>query len=159
MDPSLATALEGLRDIHLPAPVSFWPLAPGWWALAALSSMAVVAGVTAWRRHRRSVRRHALRELAALEARFGAEQQPVELAVSLATLIRRVALRVSTQAGVASLHGESWVAFLTEGAKSDARSSQIARELLQTAYGCERAAAGTPREWLAFTRSWIREVA
>jgi hypothetical protein len=159
VDPKLASALEGLRDIHLPAPVSFWPPAPGWWALVALSLMIGVASVTAWRRHRSSVRRHALRELAALEVRFAAEQQPVELAVSLATLIRRVALRVSTQTGVAALHGESWVSFLSEGAKSDARSPQIARELLQTAYGGERAAAGTPREWLAFTRSWIREVA
>ena len=158
MDPKLAAALEGLRDIHLPAPVSFWPLAPGWWALAALLLMGSVATVTAWRRHRSSARRHALRELAALEARFAAEQQPVDLAVSLATLIRRVALRVSKQNGVASLHGEPWVAFLTTGAR-DARAPQIARDLLQTAYGGERAAAGTPREWLAFTRSWIREVA
>jgi hypothetical protein len=158
VDPKLAAALEGLRDIHLPAPVSFWPLAPGWWALAAFALMGTVALVTAWRRHRASVRRHALRELAALEARFAAEQRPVDLAVSLATLIRRVALRVAKQAGVASLHGESWVAFLTEGAR-DARSPQIARDLLQTAYGGERAAAGEPREWLAFTRSWIREVA
>lgn len=159
MDPKVAAALEGLRDIHLPAAVSFWPLAPGWWALAAFVLMGSVMLVVARRRYRASVRRHALRELAQLEARFGAQPQPVELAVSLATLIRRVALHVAKQAGVASLHGEAWIAYLTDGAPSDERSARVARELLQTAYGGERAAAGTPREWLAFTRSWIREVA
>jgi hypothetical protein len=155
----LASALEKLRDIHLPPPVSLWPLAPGWWALAAIVAMAAASVVWAWRRHRRSVRRLALRELAALEARYGAADQHVALAVSLTTLIRRVALRLSTRAGVAALHGEPWVEFLCADAKSEARSPRVARDLFQTAYGGERAAAGHPREWLAFARSWIREVA
>ena len=30
-----AQALAGLRDIHLPEAGSIWPLAPGWWLLAA----------------------------------------------------------------------------------------------------------------------------
>jgi hypothetical protein len=159
MDPKLASALENLRDIHLPAPVSFWPLAPGWWALAAIVAMAAATVAWAWRRHRRSVRRLALRELAVLEARYSAADPCVELAVSLTTLIRRVALRLSTGSSVAALHGEPWVEFLCTDAKSASRSPRVARDLMQTAYGGERAAAGNPREWLAFTRSWIREVA
>jgi hypothetical protein len=159
VDPKLASALENLRDIHLPAPVSFWPLALGWWALATIVAVAGATAVWAWRRHRRSVRRLALRELAVLESRYGSEDQRVELAVSLTTLIRRVALRLSTGSGVAALHGEPWVEFLCTDAKSEARSPRVARDLFQTAYGGERAAAGNSREWLAFARSWIREVA
>ena len=159
MDPQLASALESLRDIHLPAPVSFWPLAPGWWALATLVVVCLATAAWALRRRRRSMRRLALRELAALEARFRTESDRVELAVSLATLIRRAALVRSTHSGVGSLHGEAWVVFLTEGAKNDARAPRVARDLFQTAYGGERAAAGTPREWLDFARSWLREVA
>ena len=159
MDPQLASALENLRDIHLPAPISFWPPAPGWWALAAIVALAAVTVAWAWRRHHRSVRRLALRELAVLEARYGAAEQRVALAVSLTTLIRRVALRLPTRPGVATLHGEPWVEFLCQDAKSDARTPRVARDLFQTAYGGERAAAGNPREWLAFARSWIREVA
>ena len=32
----LQEQLKDLRDIHLPDPVSIWPLAPGWWALMIL---------------------------------------------------------------------------------------------------------------------------
>ena len=159
MDPNVASALEQLRDIHLPAPVPFWPLAPGWWALAALVAITAAGVVWAWRRHRRSVRRLALRELAVLESRYGAPETRVELAVALTTLIRRVALRLSNRSGVAALHGEPWVEFLCQDATRAARSPRVARELFQTAYGGERAATGDPREWLEFARSWIREVA
>ncbi len=71
------------------------------------------------------------------------EPRPVELAVSLATLIRRVALRVATQAGVASLHGEPWVAFLTEGAESD---SAFAARSLAISSRPPTAASAPPRE-------------
>jgi hypothetical protein len=162
MDPTVASALDGLRDIHLPAPVPWWPLAPGWWALFALVGLSAFAAAWIVRRRRRSVRHAALAELRALEAAFraaGAGTDRVELAISVTTLLRRVALVRVTRDGVGSLHGEPWVAFLTEGAKDAARSPRVARDLVKTAYGGERAAAGDPVEWLAFARSWIREVA
>jgi len=159
MDPKLVSALESLRDIHLPPPVSSWPLAPGWWALAAFVVLAAAALAWELRRRRASVRRLALRELSALEARFGAHADRVELAVSLTTLLRRVALarRVSAEAG--SLHGEPWIALLTKDVAHRAGSPQIARDLIQTAYRGERASGGDPSAWIAFADSWIREVA
>jgi hypothetical protein len=159
MDPKLASALEGLRDIHLPPPVSLWPLAPGWWALAALLVIAAAALVWKLLQRQRSVRRLALQELAALEANFDAQLDRVGLAVSLTTLLRRVALARRSRTEVASLHGEPWIAFLTLGSRRRGVSPDVVRELIQTAYRGERAMAGEPREWLAFARSWIREIA
>jgi len=159
MDPKLATALEGLRDIHLPPPVAFWPLAYGWWALTASVVLAAVALVL-WQRWRRtSVKRAALGELSALEALFGAQPDPVELAVLLTTLLRRVALARLARADVAALHGETWIAFLTRGSPDGASAPLVLRDLIQTAYRGARSQDAEPREWLAFARRWIREVA
>lgn len=169
MDPTLAAALDGLRDIHLPAPVSFWPLAPGVWALLAAVAL-LAAGIAAWLRHRRlGTRRVALGELAALETRFVSEPDRAALAVALTTLLRRVALaRAARDAGkdgaagrgVAALHGEPWVAYLTEGRSRGPCSPRVARDLVHCAYAGARAdGSSEPREWLAFARSFIREVA
>jgi hypothetical protein len=159
MDPKLASALEGLHDIHLPPPVSFWPPAPGWWALAAL--LVLLGAALAWelRRRRASVRRLALRELAELASRFGEQPDRVALAVSLSTLLRRVALARRARAEVASLHGEAWIAYLTQGSQRRELSPHVARDLIQTAYRGERSSAGDPAAWLAFAHDWIREVA
>jgi hypothetical protein len=159
MDPKLASALEGLRDIHLPPPISIWPPAAGWWALAGCIVLAAAAIAWGVRRRRASLRRLALRELSALEGRFRAQADSVELAVSLTTLLRRVALARRISAEAAVLHGEPWIALLTNGSRRRACSPQIARDLIQSAYRGKPADGGDPRDWIAFADAWIREVA
>ena len=39
------TLLSQLRDIHSPAPIPFWPLAPGWWLLLGLFIIALSVGI------------------------------------------------------------------------------------------------------------------
>jgi len=166
MDPKLASALEGLRDIHLPPPVPFWPPAPGFWALAALVLLAGVATAVWLRRRRQSPRRAALGELEVLAGRFAGDADRAALAEALTTLLRRVALarRTSRAAevvaagdGAGVLHGEPWVAYLTEGRSED---GPVARELIHHAYAGARAGeGGDPKSWLAFARAFIREVA
>ncbi|MBS1202779.1 MAG: hypothetical protein H6R22_1288, partial [Chromatiaceae bacterium] len=69
--------LAGLRDWHLPDPVSWWPPAPGWWLVAGLALAACALTLHWWLRRRR--RRHgaparaALGELERLGARLVAD--------------------------------------------------------------------------------------
>jgi len=97
-----------LRGFHLPAPVSWWPPAPGWWALAALAL--IVAALAYWiqvyRRHNRW-RGRALKELARLR-----EAAPELLLRELSVLLRRVAISRFPRRDVAAISGEAWLSFL-----------------------------------------------
>ena len=155
MDPGLAAALAALHDIQLPPPVGIFPLAPAWWALGAALALAVGLGAAAVLCRRRSLRRLALVELAAIERRYRDGADRVELAGSLSALLRRTALARFEAERVAALHGEPWLEFLSEGARGVARPRSVAAELVHVALAGERADAGTPDEWIALARGWI----
>jgi hypothetical protein len=149
--------LEALRDIHLPEALSWWPPAAGWWGVAVV--LLALGALVTWQLRRRRMRRHALRELARIEAEFTACTDRVRLAGALSALLRRVALARFERTRVAALHGEAWIACLCEA--SQRLSPALARELLEELYAGGRGErrSGAPEEWLAATRGWIREVA
>lgn len=100
---------EQLRDIHLPAPVSWWPPAPGWWFVAALLLFLAAVGYWLLRRWRRQRwRREALEELARLRQSAATSRQLAQLSM----LLRRVAVTCFPRQDVASLTGPEWLAFL-----------------------------------------------
>lgn len=83
--------LAQLRDIHLPAPVSWWPPAPGWWLLGVLL-LTILIGTVWWLiRHYRvnRYRREALDRLASLQAQTGISH--LQQCHALLALLRRTA--------------------------------------------------------------------
>ncbi len=119
-----------LRDLHLPAPIGWWPLAPGWWLVIAL----LLVGLgwllwLAWRtRQFNAPRRYAIRALASVEAEYLTHRDPLTLGRQLSELLRRGMMAYAPRHEVAGLTGESWLAWLdrdlpvpyfhTEGGKS-----------------------------------------
>jgi hypothetical protein len=162
-----ADPLAGLRDIHLPQPVGLWPLAPGWWMLAGVLVLTVL-GVRLWsRRRRRSLARHALRELDRLAAAPGTDDVQ-RLATAISALLRRVALLRFGRARVAALHGRAWQDFLSETAPRARRGTRFVPDaglLLSLApYAPAGAACLTPDGadldgggLIAAARAWIKE--
>ena len=123
-------ALEGLRDIHLPPPISWWPPAPGWW-LAALALTLLLAGLWWWWRSTR-LRRAALRELRRLhDARKG---EPAAFAAELSILLRRCALTRFPRGEVAGRVGEEWLRFLDRSGGGDTFTHGPGRGLLTAPY-------------------------
>ncbi len=106
-------ALEQLQDIHVPAPVSFWPLAPGWWLLTvALLGLLVVVFFWVHHRHRRAVRKQVWSEFYRLQQSYAQNRDSQSYAMGVSILLRRAAMVQHTRQQVAALTGERWLQFL-----------------------------------------------
>jgi len=123
--------LTQLRDIHLPAPVAWWPPAPGWWvSLLLLMIAAGLVYVLHVRRRRNHWRRRALAELARLR-----QAAPERMLPELSVLLRRVAISRYPRREVAALTGEEWLGFLDRALGADtAFQSGVGRVLLNGPY-------------------------
>lgn len=146
-----------LRDIQLPAPVPWWPPAPGWWVLAglALSGALLVLILRRRRAHARTtLRALALAQLEELRRRHQARPDPRGLVRALSELLRRVCLSLYPRRECAALTGEAWLALL-DRSLGDGRFSQgPGRALLDGPY---RAAPRVDAEaLLALCEEWVR---
>ena len=106
-----------LRELHLPAEIGWWPLAPGWWVIIAILAAGLCwLGYRAflnWRADR--ARRVALRQLAYVAAEYQSTGNATELAIKLSELLRRAVLAYAPRADVAGLTGEPWLVWLDRG--------------------------------------------
>lgn len=106
-------ALAQLRDIHLPAPVSWWPPALGWWLLAGAIVLAFgIAWLILTLRARRRLQRRAFVLLAQMERQFQQSQDAIAFAAQLSMLLRRVAVMHFPEQQPAGLTGDAWLDFL-----------------------------------------------
>ena len=146
-------SLDRLHDIVTPPPVSWWPPAPGWYVLAFLLVLVLVLVLVKWLQHRRAsaYRRAALRELAELEQANRWREVPA--------LLKRVALSAFPRSEVASLTGESWVAWLSQHGNGIEFGGESARLLSSETYNPDsmKTLPTQPgREATATARNWIR---
>lgn len=150
-----ADPLAQLRDIHLPAPVSWWPPAPGWW-LAGFVALAVAAWLTYFLRRwflRNRYRKVALNKLFLLDR--NEKERASAVLEEIAALLRRVAMQTYGRQRVAPLAGDAWLAFLDQTGNTSEFSGGAARVL-----GSERyrpAVEADIDQVLVIAKKWIRE--
>lgn len=139
-----------LRDIHVPA-VSWWPPAIGWWLLAILALIAMVAGVLLVLRYRRRLhpRRAMRRELEMLAARFAQDRDAHALAADVSKLLRRTALMLEPAAAADA--SARWRAFLAGRAPGAFDDAQLAT-LLEAPYRAQPVFDG--EALLVSARTW-----
>lgn len=153
LPPEMAAELENLRDIRLPEDVSWWPPAPGWWAVAVLIGLMVIASALAARHHRRTPRYRALRELRRLKSETALE--PATLAAHIEVLLKRIVLQKGDPA-LATSSGEEWIRYLSQNAH--AMPQEIARFVADAPYRRQLALPTDPdRDTLInAAQLWIR---
>ncbi|GAB5401974.1 MAG: DUF4381 domain-containing protein [Aureliella sp.] len=134
-------SLDNLRDIAVAPPVSWWPLAPGWWFV--IAGVLVAAVLFAYRRwvlwRRDEYRRAALAELA----------EAIDDAMVVQILKRAAITAYGRKVG--SLSGDRWCKWLI--ASSESTITEVARERL--ACGVYRSGEELTPELLLFARDWI----
>ncbi|MFG0289553.1 MAG: DUF4381 domain-containing protein [Rhodopirellula sp. JB044] len=138
-----ASSLDQLRDLAVPPPVSWWPLAPGWWMLIAALVAGVVLGVLKWWRHW-------LADAYRREALEAVERASTDAAI--VQILKRTAIGADTRSHVGSLTGRRWCDWLS--ATGDVSvTDEIAERITVGVYrdGKRR----TP-ELADFAKRWIR---
>lgn len=132
------TLLEQLRDIHLPAEVSWWPLAPGWWILLFLFLAAAIFAIWAMIKHRNNNR---YRRVAALEldlalVQWQQSQDPAAFIQATNVILKRTVaagLATNSSEAVLSLTGERWTDLLNQYSE-DSLSNSSAQALARAGY-------------------------
>lgn len=128
---SLAELIDLLEPVREPAPISMAPQTIGWVWLGLF--VVVIAALLFWRfaqhRRRNAYRRAALAELAQLAPDASA----------LAQLVRRTALAAYPRSSVASLFGETWLAFLDKAYGGNGFSNGPGKVLAAAPYQGETA--------------------
>lgn len=136
--------LSNLRDIVVPSEVSPWPLAPGWWIVAAggVFALGLLAATIVLRHRRNGYRREALRALEAADAQ------------NISTVLKRAALAAWPREQVASLSGPAWLAFLDRTGGTTAFTAGPGHHVETLAFGgtldeeATDAARAAAQEWL-----------
>ncbi|MBT8040753.1 MAG: DUF4381 domain-containing protein [Xanthomonadales bacterium] len=124
-------SLQNLNDIAAPAAVAWWPPAPGWYVLAGLALLGLLALLFRWlqRWQRSRYRREARAVLADVRA-SGAGQ-----AHRVPELLKRAALSAFPRDQVAGLDGTAWYRFLDGSAHCDRFSARDGGLLAKASYG------------------------
>lgn len=117
--PAVDAALQ-LRDIHLPQPVSWWPIAPGWWLLLAVIILLVALTLITRRIYRnRQIRRDINSELDRIKRSYHKTLNKTQLAKDLSILLRRASISLYPETDIAGLIGDDWLTFLDSSGNTD----------------------------------------
>lgn len=148
-----------LRDIHLPDPISWWPLAPGWWILLLLLVSVVLLTmyfIRRYRNHKISALYLANQELERIKTDFNINQDKSNLVKELSELIRRLSISVFPREESAGLTGEEWLRFLDQYSDKNEFDTGIGRVLIEAPYQADP--EFNTNELIDLIATWIESV-
>jgi hypothetical protein len=152
--------VHGIDEIVLPGAIAWWPSAPGWkvlgvvvigWLLLKATRM-----IRRWWRNR--YRREALRQLQKLQQQAG--DKALEVVAALPYYIKTTALQAYPRTEVASLSGETWLAFLDAHYAGPSFAEGTGRKLLAVSYlprGQWQLDDGEANTLIRMAQQWIKK--
>ena len=130
-----------LRDIHLPNPISWWPLAAGWWIVICSSVVLLILSFLVLRKYfKLTLRKEALKSLESIQNTYAKDHDAVACLAELSSFLRRVMLsraHGTVSASItspASLTGQAWLEFLDKSLDKPEFSTGAGQLLLDGPY-------------------------
>jgi hypothetical protein len=151
--------LEKLHDIEGLDPISWWPLAAGWWVIIAIGCVvffAICWLVASKVAYRRSWRYDTFQKLADLEAHLS-DASARETLISLSEYIRRIALQRFPRKECAGLAGDAWLKWLREHDPSEFDWEKKGNLLVDAPYApmSKQFSSDQVKELIQATRKWV----
>ena len=154
-------SLQNLKDIVLPAQVSWWPLAAGWYFLFAIGLIIFTwfgyRLLKRWSSNR--YRRAALDEFHLLEKEMQNDARRADSLRQVPVLLKRTALSVYPRKQVAALTGKNWHRFLNSKINKRLFTGTVAETLDQVSYSADGFNQVTPQASTALfkaTHHWLK---
>jgi hypothetical protein len=125
-----------LRDIQGLDPISFWPLAVGWWIVIGIVVSGIIFAIFLNRQRKRKIRRWQYQtrvELEKLEENLTPETSQAT-AIQLSELARRLAIHNFSRRDCAGLVGNEWLAWLSQKDPVHFNWSKSARSLIEAPF-------------------------
>ena len=148
--------LIGLRQVHVPETVSFWPLAPIWWILLLLLIASIVLSVLKKRPKKNPYPAIGLAQLNRIRKASRQHRSSATTCAELSRLVRRLALAHYPRAQVAPLTGEAWLAFLDQTGRTQAFTQGVGRWLISAPYKAQPEV--NLRQSFKLIRRWIKQL-
>ncbi|MCW8830374.1 MAG: DUF4381 domain-containing protein [Gammaproteobacteria bacterium] len=158
MNSATPTAALELRDIHLPEPISWWPLAPGWWFLLG-GILFIILAVFLYQRYQKkqALKKQVLAEFETIRAQYNKEKNSTALVQSLSILLRRACISFYPRSEAASLTGESWLQFLDSTGDEKAFSTNHGQLIASAPYLAENTELNFDAEKLvSLCENWLK---
>jgi len=131
-----------LRDIHLPDPISWWPLAPGWWLTLCLVCLLILIFYISRKIYSsRRLKRDISSELDKIKQQYAKNKNKLQLVQGLSILLRRASISFYPAKVIAGVTGEDWLQLLDDAITqkdSDLKfHSDLGRVLITVPYQSE----------------------
>lgn len=150
-------AIQNLRDIHMPEPISTWPLAPGWYFLYLLLLFLTIVIIyfiyQFWKKH--CLKKQIFHELQKIETLMLTEESTAQAISKISILLKRIAFLKYPRVTVASLHGNEWLTFLDYTGKTQAFTQGVGKLLVTLPY--QKQQELIPAEFFDCIKKWIRQ--
>ncbi len=124
---------QQLRDVHLPDPISWWPLAISWWILFGVIAVGLFFSIRAFRqnRARNAYRHHARKQLQSHYQQWQSDTNTSQYLQSANMVLKRTSLHLNNTAR--QLSGTPWIEYL-QSLADDSFSEQTMLALGQGIY-------------------------